>query len=119
MLGNNLISEKNRYQNCLTVSNLPLDAVFSNPFGKSSQAVMNEVLSGHVEDEERILSVVHGHCKNKGKIMDAIREPVSVLTRDSKSLISELIWMSLNSTVITYFHRLFPTWLMIWKISFV
>ena len=72
-LGYDLTSEKNRYQNCLTVSNLPLDAIFSDTLGKSAQAVMNEILTGHGKDETRILSVVNSRCKNKGKIMDAIR----------------------------------------------
>ena len=73
ILGYDLTSEKNRYQNCLTVSNLPLDAIFSDTLGKSAQAVMNEILAGHEKDETRILSVVSSRCKNKGKIMDAIR----------------------------------------------
>ena len=73
ILGYDLISEKNRYQNCLTVSNLPLDAIFSDPLGKSAMAVMDEILAGHEDEEERILAVVHGRCKNKNKIMDAIR----------------------------------------------
>lgn len=73
ILGYDLVSEKNRYQNCLTVSNLPLDAIFSDPLGKSAMAVMDEILSGHEEDEERILNAVHGRCKNKDKIMNAIK----------------------------------------------
>lgn len=73
ILGYDLTSEKNRYQNCLTVSNLPLDAIFSDTLGKSAQAVMSEILAGHEKDETRILSVVSSRCKNKGKIMDAIR----------------------------------------------
>lgn len=33
-------SERNRYQNCMTVSNIGIGSVFSDPFGKSAQAVM-------------------------------------------------------------------------------
>lgn len=73
VLGYDLVAEKNRYQNCLTVSNLPLDAIFSDPLGKSALAVMDEILAGHEDDEARILSVIHSRCKNKDKIMDAIR----------------------------------------------
>lgn len=68
-----LLPKKNRYQNCLTVSNLPLDAIFSDQLGKSALAVMDEILAGHEDDEARILSVIHSRCKNKSKIMDAIR----------------------------------------------
>lgn len=38
-LTNMLTEEKNRAQNCLTVSNLKLDDVFSDVFGKSSHSI--------------------------------------------------------------------------------
>ena len=34
-----ITGEKNRAQNCLTVSNLKLDDVFSDVFGKSSRSI--------------------------------------------------------------------------------
>lgn len=37
--------ERNRYQNAMTVSNIGLASVVSDPFGKTAQSVMNEVLS--------------------------------------------------------------------------
>jgi len=43
-LTNMLTSEKNRAQNCLTVSNLKLDDVFSDVFGKSSRSITNYML---------------------------------------------------------------------------
>jgi transposase len=36
--------EKNRAQNCLTVSNIQIDQVFSNVFGKSASAVTKQIL---------------------------------------------------------------------------
>jgi len=44
-LTNMLTGEKNRAQNCLTVSNLKLDDVFSDVFGKSSKAIIKHILS--------------------------------------------------------------------------
>ena len=35
---------KNRAQNCLTVSNLKLDEVFSDVFGKSSRSITEQIL---------------------------------------------------------------------------
>ena len=43
-LTNLLTGEKNRAQNCLTVSNLKLDDVFSDVFGKSSRSITNYIL---------------------------------------------------------------------------
>lgn len=43
-LTNMLTSEKNRALNCLTVSNLKLDDVFSNVFGKSSRSIVQHIL---------------------------------------------------------------------------
>ena len=43
-LTNMLTGEKNRAQNCLTVSNLKLDDVFSDVFGKSSRSITNYIL---------------------------------------------------------------------------
>jgi transposase len=43
-LTNCLTGEKNRAQNCLTISNLKLDDVFSDVFGKSSLSITNHIL---------------------------------------------------------------------------
>ena len=40
-----LVGEKNRAQNCLTVSNLKLDDVFSDVFGKSARSITEYILS--------------------------------------------------------------------------
>lgn len=71
-LGYSVNSEKNRLQNCMTISNLPLDSIFSDPFGKSAQAVLQELLTNRAVSDEQILKLVHGRCKNKDKLLDAI-----------------------------------------------
>lgn len=55
-------SERNRYQNCMTVSNIGIGSVFSDPFGKSAQAVMKEVLESEIIDDDKILKCIHGLC---------------------------------------------------------
>lgn len=66
-------SEKNRYQNCLTVSNINLANVLSDPLGKSCKAVMKEVLASDVITEENIKKLLYGSAKNKlDEVMAAI-----------------------------------------------
>ena len=87
-LGSILTAEKNRYQNCLTVSNIGLASVFSDPFGKSAQAVMGELLDNDSVSDEKLLSLIHKNCKNKDKILDAVHG--SKLTPDDKFLINDI-----------------------------
>ena len=54
--------EKNRSQNCMTVSNLKLDSVFSNVFGKSASAIINFMLE-HPGDKFDVSRFVDGRCK--------------------------------------------------------
>jgi len=55
--------EKNRAQNCLTVSNLKLDSVFSNVFGKSASAIISYMLE-HPGEQFNVAPFVHGRCKS-------------------------------------------------------
>ena len=54
--------EKNRAQNCLTVSNIKLDDVFSNIFGKSATAITDRLLENPGETFD-VAPYVHGRCK--------------------------------------------------------
>lgn len=56
-------SEKNRFQNALTVGNCKIDMVFSDVFGKSASSIINLILSNDTYTSEEILSKVHGRCK--------------------------------------------------------
>jgi len=58
-----LASEKNRAQNCLTVSNLKLDDVFSDVFGKSSSSIINYILE-HPGEYFDVTPFVHKGCKH-------------------------------------------------------
>lgn len=57
-----ITGEKNRAQNCLTVSNLKLDDVFSDVFGKSSRSITEQILA-HPGETFDVTPFVHGHCK--------------------------------------------------------
>lgn len=65
--------EHNRYQISMTVSNISLASVVSDPFGKTAQSIMNEVLSTEVIDEDKITKLIHGKCKNKDKIVESLK----------------------------------------------
>lgn len=54
--------EKNRAQNCLTVSNFKLDSVFSDVFGKSASALISHMLE-HPGELFDVSPFVHGRCK--------------------------------------------------------
>ena len=61
-LTNMLTGEKNRAQNCLTVSNLKLDDVFSDVFGKSSRSITEYILA-HPGETFDVSPFVDKRCK--------------------------------------------------------
>ena len=65
-------SERNRYQNCMTVSNVGLASVVSDPFGKTASNIMKEIMKSNVIDDDKILKLIHKNCKNKDKILDSL-----------------------------------------------
>ncbi len=62
-LTNMLTSEKNRALNCLTVSNLKLDDVFSDVFGKSSRSIIQHILA-HPGETFDVAPFVDRRCKH-------------------------------------------------------
>ncbi|MGM0341443.1 IS110 family transposase [Enterococcus sp. AZ007] len=61
-LTNMKTGEKNRALNCLTVSNLKLDDVFSDVFGKSSSSIIYYLLD-HPGETFDVQPFIHGRCK--------------------------------------------------------
>ena len=57
-----ITSEKNRALNCLTVSNLKLDDVFSDVFGKSSRSITEHMLA-HPGELFDVTPFIDGRCK--------------------------------------------------------
>ena len=62
-LTNMLTSEKNRALNCLTVSNLKLDDVFSDVFGKSSRSIISYILE-HPGEMFDVAPFIDKRCKH-------------------------------------------------------
>jgi transposase len=58
-------SEKNRFQNCLTVSNIQLGNIVSDTFGKSSQRILNKILENPLNKSFDIESLIHSSMKDK------------------------------------------------------
>lgn len=58
-------SEKNRLQNCLTVSNIQLGNVLSDTFGKSSKNIINKILENPLDTSFDIKSLIHGSLYKK------------------------------------------------------
>lgn len=54
---------KNRALNCLTVSNLKLDDVFTDVFGKSSRSIIQQILD-HPNVNFDVTPYVDKHCKH-------------------------------------------------------
>lgn len=71
-LTNFSVGEKNRAQNCLTVSNIKLDDVFSDVFGKSASAITDQLLL-HPDGSFDVSDYIDHRCKaSPDKIQAAI-----------------------------------------------
>ncbi|MCL2343434.1 MAG: IS110 family transposase [Firmicutes bacterium] len=97
--------EKNRAQNCLTVSNIKLDDVFSNVFGKAASAITERLLEnnepfdvrpyltkGLKASPEEIQAAVDGAmCANQAEKLRIIRSHMDSLERCKSNLESEIL----------------------------
>ena len=76
-LTNMLTGEKNRAQNCLTVSNMKLDDVFADVFGKSARSITEYILA-HPGEKFDVAPFVDKHCKSPiNVIQDAVDGAIS------------------------------------------
>jgi hypothetical protein len=64
-LANFRSSEKNRTQNCLTVSNIQLANVVSDTFGKSSMAIIERILENPMDTNFDVKPLIHGSLRPK------------------------------------------------------
>ena len=86
--------EKNRAQNCLTVSNLKLDDVFSDVFGKSSRSITNHMLD-HPGETFDVAPFVDARCQTpldeiQAAVDGAISSEQAVKLRQCLAHIDEL-----------------------------
>lgn len=69
-LTNVAVGEKNRAQNCLTVSNIKLDDVFADVFGKSASAIINQILL-HPDGNFDVMPFIDRRCKASNEKIQA------------------------------------------------
>lgn len=75
-------SEKNRIQNCLTVSNIQLPSVVSDTFGKSSMAIINHLLVNPSDKDFDFVPLLHKSMLGK---VDDIRLAIDgLITEDQR-----------------------------------
>jgi len=93
-LTNMITGEKNRAHNCLTVSNLKLDDVFTDIFGKSSHSITEHILQ-HPGETFDVTPFVDGRCKTpieeiQAAVDGAISNEQAVKLRQCLNHIDEL-----------------------------
>ncbi len=106
-LTNFTTGEKNRAQNCLTVSNIKLDDVFSDVFGKAASAITSHLMNypaekitdvsifrtkGMKATDEQILAAVDGEmCAEQAEKLRIIRSHMNSLDRCKLNLESLIL----------------------------
>ena len=114
-LTNMLTGEKNRAQNCLTVSNFKLDDVFSDVFGKAASAITTRILEnptakitdvsgfrtkGMKASNEQVLAAVDGEmCEEQAEKLRIIRSHMDSL---------ELCKLNLESLILSTAEKYLP-----------
>lgn len=109
------VGEKNRAQNCLTVSNIKLDDVFSDVFGKASNSIISRLLSNPSEKitdvssfrtkgmkatDEEVLAAVDGEiCTEQAEKLRIIRSHMDNL---------ELCKANLESLILSIAEKYLP-----------
>lgn len=99
--------EKNRAQNCLTVSNIKLDDVFSDVFGKASTNILNHMLANPTEkisdvsqfrrknmkatDEQILLAIDGNICTEQAEKLKIIRSHMDNLELCKLNLQSQIL----------------------------
>lgn len=114
-LTNFVVGEKNRAQNCLTVSNIKLDDVFSDVFGKASSNIISQLLEnpsdkitdvaefrtkGMKATNEELLAAVDGEfCPEQAEKLRIIRSHMDSL---------ELCKLNVESLILTVAEKYLP-----------
>ena len=69
------VSEKNRIQNCFTMSNIRIDSVVSDPFGKSARLIINDILTNpDFKPEDSSTFLKKSLIKKKDLIVEALQD---------------------------------------------
>jgi transposase len=106
--------EKNRAQNCLTVSNIKLDDVFSDVFGKSAKAITAQLIE-HPGEYIDVAPFVDGRCKTPIEEIQAAVDGMMCANQAEKLRIIrshmdniELCKMNLESEILTLAEKYLP-----------
>ncbi len=70
-------SEKNRIQNCMTISNVGIASVLSDPFGKTATEIISYLLEHTADsmDEKAVRKLIKKGAKSKSdEIIEAIKK---------------------------------------------
>jgi transposase len=109
-----MTGEKNRAQNCLTVSNLKLDNVFTDVFGKSATAIIEKILENPNEPFD-VSPFVHKGCKTPVEDIQAAVDGVMCAEQAEKLRIIrshmdslELCKANLESAILTIAEQFLP-----------
>ena len=69
------VSEKNRIQNCFTMSNIRIDSVVSDPFGKTAKSIMSDILNNPNFKVEDVSKHLRASLKKKeNEIREALQD---------------------------------------------
>ena len=93
-LTNFTVGEKNRAQNCLTVSNIKLDAVFTDVFGKASSNIINAIL---LNPSEKISDVSQFRTKGMKSSNEEILSSIDGNICDEQAAKLKIICSHMNS----------------------
>jgi transposase len=103
-----MTGEKNRAQNCLTVSNLQLSSVFSDVFGKSATAIIDHLLEHPDDTDFDFMSLVDGRCRASaediaaavdGKLLPEQAEKLTIIRSHMHGLVACMA--NLQSQILT------------------
>ena len=72
------VSEKNRVQNCFTMSNIRIDSVVTDPFGKTAKLIMTDILENPDFKVEDVTKHLQKSLKSKEKEIKEALQDVNV-----------------------------------------
>lgn len=98
--------EKNRAQNCLTVCNFKLDAVFTDVFGKSSSSIIEKLIEQGNSDFD-FASLIDSRCKTTTEKVGAALDGELIPTQAEKLKLIQLHLKYLNELKSVLEHLIF------------
>lgn len=115
-------SEKNRIQNCMTVSNIGIASILSDPFGVTATKIIGYLLNSDNFDEKKCRKLIKGQAKAKS---DAIIEAIQGFNIESDQALKmelarghlEYLDQLICKTEVELYVRIKPYWHFVEKIS--